>query len=367
MPEGSIVQWDKDDLDAMGLLKVDVLALGMLSALHRCLDLASQRRGKPLIMQDIKDNDEPTYQMIRQADTIGVFQIESRAQMSMLPRLKPAAFYDLVIQVAIVRPGPIQGGMVHPYLRRRQHLEEIEAPTPAIEKVLARTLGVPIFQEQAMQIAMVAADFTADEADQLRRSMAAWKRKGGVEHFRHRLIAGMIKHGCPEDFALRIFQQLEGFGEYGFPESHAASFAKLAYVSAWLKRHEPEAFLAALLNSQPMGFYSPNQLVQDARRHHVNVLPADIEASGWDARLEPDGERPAVRLGLNLVKGLSRQAAESIEAARRQQPFFSEQDLAARADLTRHEIDRKSVVWGRRFSVSVDLGGRGSLPNKHTT
>ncbi len=339
MPERSIVQWDKDDLDAMGLLKVDILALGMLSALHRCLDLAGRRRGQPLLMQDIKDNDEPTYRMIQQADTIGVFQIESRAQMSMLPRLKPAIFYDLVIQVAIVRPGPIQGGMVHPYLRRRQHPEEIEAPTPAIEKVLSRTLGVPIFQEQAMQIAMAAADFTADEADQLRRSMAAWKRKGGVEHFRKRLIDGMIQNGCPEEFALRIFRQLEGFGEYGFPESHAASFAKLAYISAWLKCHEPEAFLVALLNSQPMGFYSPSQLVQDARRHHVNVLPVDIQASGWEADLEPDGRRPAVRLGFNQVKGLSQDAGRRIEAARQARAFDTVQDLAARAGLSRHEMD----------------------------
>ncbi|MGB3288939.1 MAG: error-prone DNA polymerase [Burkholderiaceae bacterium] len=344
MPDRSIVQWDKDDLDAMGLLKVDILALGMLSALHRCLDLAGRRRGRPLLMRHIPDDDEPTYQMIQQADTIGVFQIESRAQMSMLPRLKPAVFYDLVVQVAIVRPGPIQGGMVHPYLRRRQKLEDVESPTPAITKVLERTLGVPIFQEQAMQIAMEAAGFSADEADQLRRSMAAWKRKGGVEHFRQRLIDGMVSSGCDEDFALRLFQQLEGFGEYGFPESHAASFAKLAYISAWLKRHEPEAFLAALLNAQPMGFYSPSQLVQDARRHHVIVLPVDIQASGWDADLEPacesgPGKRPAVRLGLNQVKGLSRDAARRIEAARGAQAFRTTQDLAARAGLDRHEMD----------------------------
>ncbi|HWK70209.1 MAG TPA: error-prone DNA polymerase [Burkholderiaceae bacterium] len=339
MPDRSIVQWDKDDLDAMGLLKVDILALGMLSALHRCLDLASLRRGQPLLMQDIPNDDEPTYRMIQQADTIGVFQIESRAQMSMLPRLKPAVFYDLVVQVAIVRPGPIQGGMVHPYLRRRQEQEEIESPTPAITKVLKRTLGVPIFQEQAMQIAMVAADFTADEADQLRRSMAAWKRKGGIDHFRQRLVDGMVRNGCDEEFALRLFQQLEGFGEYGFPESHAASFAKLAYISAWLKRHEPEAFLAALLNSQPMGFYSPSQLVQDARRHHVSVLPVAIETSCWDASLEPDGKRPAVRLGLNQVKGLSTEAALRIEAARQAQAFCSVQDLATRAGLSRHEMD----------------------------
>lgn len=340
MPDRSVVQWDKDDLDAMGFMKVDVLALGMLSALHRCLDLVGERRGRPFAMQDIRGEDAATYQMIQKADTIGVFQIESRAQMSMLPRLKPAAFYDLVVQVAIVRPGPIQGGMVHPYLRRRQKKEEpAEAPTPEIGKVLERTLGVPIFQEQAMQIAMVAADFTADEADQLRRSMAAWRRKGGVEQFRERLIKGMKDKGCDADFAERIYRQLEGFGEYGFPESHAASFAKLAYISAWLKCHEPEAFLAALLNAQPMGFYSPSQLVQDARRHGVQVLPVDIGISHWDTRLEPAGERPAVRLGLSRVKGLSKEAGLRIVAARDAQAFGSVQDAAARADLSRHDMD----------------------------
>jgi error-prone DNA polymerase len=293
-----------------------------------------------LRIQDIPTNDNATFRMIQQADTTGVFQIESRAQMSMLPRLKPRCFYDLVVQVAIVRPGPIQGGMVHPYLRRRMGLEEPSSPMPEIENILQRTLGVPIFQEQAMQIAMQAAGFSADEADQLRRSMAAWRRTGGVDVFRERLVQGLVSKGCPRDFALRIMQQLEGFGEYGFPESHAASFAKLAYVSAWLKCHEPEAFLAALLNSQPMGFYSPSQLVQDARRHRVVVLPVCIMHSHWHAVLEDiDAPRPAVRLGLNQIKGFAGQAAQRIEAARQHQPFASIQDLAQRAGLSRRDLD----------------------------
>src|SRR5690606_27616978 len=341
MADRCVVQWNKDDLDALGLLKVDVLALGMLSALQRCLTMVSTLRGQPFALQDIRHDDTATFDMICKADTIGVFQIESRAQMSMLPRLKPREFYDLVIQVAIVRPGPIQGGMVHPYLRRRQGHEDAVTPSPELNEVLKRTLGVPIFQEQAMQIAMVAADFSADEADELRRSMAAWRRKGGVDAFRDRLINGMIKGGCPRNFAESIFRQLEGFGEYGFPESHAASFAKLAYVSAWLKCHEPEAFLTALLNSQPMGFYSPSQLVQDARRHRVAVLAADVVISQWEACLETQGhgERPAVRLGLNQLKGLSKAAALRIERARRQQAFASVQDLALRAGLDRASMD----------------------------
>jgi len=343
MPNRSVVQWDKDDLDTMGLLKVDVLALGMLSALRRTLDLAGRRRGQPLMLEDIPHSDPETYDMICRADTIGVFQIESRAQMSMLPRLQPRTFYDLVVQVAIVRPGPIHGDMVHPFLRRRRGEEKIAYPTPQVEHILKRTLGVPIFQEQVMQIAMIAAGFTPGEADELRRSMAAWRRKGGVDHLRTRLIEGMIANGYPEDFAQAIYRQLEGFGEYGFPESHAASFAKLAYFSAWLKRHEPEAFLAALLNSQPMGFYSPSQLVQDARRHDVTVLPIDVQTSRWEAGLEAvsadAASRPAVRLGLNMVRGLSAEAAHRIHEARQAHPFSGAQDLALRADLTRNEMD----------------------------
>lgn len=340
MPGRSVVQWDKDDLDAMHLLKVDVLALGMLSVIRRALDMVALRRGRPFPMQDIPKEDDATYKMISEADTVGVFQIESRAQMTMLPRLKPKEFYDLVVEVAIVRPGPIQGGMVHPYLRRRQGLEPVTYPSGKVRTVLERTLGVPIFQEQVMQIAMVAAGFTGGEADELRRSMAAWRRKGGVDKFRVRLIGGMLAHGYTKEFAEAIFRQVEGFGEYGFPESHAASFALLAYASSWLKRHEPEAFLAALLNSQPMGFYAPAQLIQDARRHGVRVLPVDVCASEWDSTLDFGyAPRPAVRLGMSLVKGMSEAAAHRIVAARQRKPYADTADLARRADLGRHDLD----------------------------
>ncbi len=349
MPGRSVVQWDKDDLDAVGLLKVDVLALGILTVLRRALTLASQRRGQPFSLQAIPEGDQATYDMICQADTIGVFQIESRAQMAMLPRLRPRRYYDLVVQVAIVRPGPLQGGMVHPYLRRRQGLEPTTYPSEQVQEVLERTLGVPIFQEQVMRIAMVAADFTADEADALRRSMAAWRRKGGVEQFRSKLTDGLLKNGYTPEFAQAIFRQIEGFGEYGFPESHAASFALLAYTSAWLKRHEPEAFLVALLNAQPMGFYAPSQLVQDARRHGVIVLPVDVTRSGWEAAFEmplcaAQGSRPKVRLGMNQIKGLSENAALRIEQARAQAPFASLSDLAYRATLSRQELARLAAA-----------------------
>jgi error-prone DNA polymerase len=284
----TVIQWDKDDLDALGLLKVDVLALGMLTAIRRAFELVNGYRAPadPLGLHNVPAEDPEVYAMIRRADTMGVFQIESRAQMAMLPRLRPATFYDLVIEVAIVRPGPIQGGMVHPYLRRRQGLEPVTYPSQEVRGVLERTLGVPIFQEQVMKLAVVAAGFTPGEADQIRRSMAAWRRKGGLEPFRERLVAGMHARGYSEAFAERIFQQIQGFGEYGFPESHAASFALLVYVSAWLKRYEPAAFMAALLNSQPMGFYAPAQLVQDARRHGVEVRAVDVTASAWDCTLE---------------------------------------------------------------------------------
>ena len=339
MANRSVVQWDKDDLDALGLLKVDILALGMLSVIRRALDLAAGRRGEPFELQDIPAEDPDTYSMISRADTVGVFQIESRAQMTMLPRMKPRTFYDLVIEVAIIRPGPIQGGMIHPYLRRRQGLEAVVYPSPAMEQALARTLGVPIFQEQVMQIAMLAGGFSAGEADQLRRAMAAWKRKGGLEKFEGKLIAGMLERGYTQAFADAIFRQIQGFVEYGFSESHAASFALLAYVSSWLKCHEPEAFLAALLNSQPMGFYAPSQLVQDARRHKVEVLPVDVMVSAWDAALEPGSQaRPAVRLGLNLVRSLSREAAWRMEEARAIRPYTDVQDLALRAQLDRADL-----------------------------
>jgi len=316
-------------------------------------------RGEALTMQAILDrgDDPAVYEMIRHADTVGVFQIESRAQMSMLPRLKPEKFYDLVIEVAIVRPGPIQGGMVHPYLRRRQALEPVTYPSAAVRKVLERTLGVPIFQEQVMQLAIVAAGFTPGEADKLRRSMAAWRRKGGLEHFHPRLISGMLERGYPREFAEQIYQQICGFGEYGFPESHSASFALLAYVSAWLKYYEPAAFLCALLNSQPMGFYSPSALTQDARRHGVTMLPVDVMTSEWECTLETSDCHespvtdhqpriishqsrlsPAVRLGLLLVKGLSQAGAERIVLARGRGPFSDVGELARRADLNQRDL-----------------------------
>ena len=350
MADRSVVQWDKDDLDALGLMKVDILALGMLSVIRRTLALVAARRGEAFELHDIPAEDRETYRMICRADTIGVFQIESRAQMSMLPRLRPRTFYDLVIEVAIVRPGPIQGDMVHPYLRRRQGLEKVSYPGPEVEQALARTLGVPIFQEQVMQVAMLAGGFSAGEADQLRRAMAAWRRKGDLSVFHDKLVRGMLERGYTQEFADAIFRQVQGFAEYGFPESHSASFALLAYASAWLKCHEPAAFLAALLNSQPMGFYSPSQLVQDARRHGVEVRAVDVTVSCQETVLEPLAASPetlkvvqavvpmAVRLGLNLVQGLSREAGWRIEEARAIRPFADAADLALRAQLNRSDL-----------------------------
>ncbi|MBY0239150.1 MAG: error-prone DNA polymerase, partial [Burkholderiaceae bacterium] len=339
MAERTIIQWDKDDIDALGLLKIDVLALGMLSAIQRALDLISHWRGAPFGLADIPAEDPQTYAMLCRADTVGVFQIESRAQMAMLPRLQPRTFYDLVIEVALIRPGPIQGGMVHPYLRRRDGTDPVTYPSDEMRVVLERTLGIPIFQEQVMQIAMVAAGFTAGEADQLRRAMAAWKRKGGLEAFEEKLMLGMAHKGYPAAFASAIVGQIRGFAEYGFPESHAASFALLAYASSWLKCHEPAAFLCALLNSQPMGFYSPSQLVQDAQRHSVVVRPVDVTISGWDATLETgEGTQPAVRLGLRAVVGLRQDAAWRIEEARAVAPIASVEDLALRARLETSDL-----------------------------
>lgn len=333
MADRSVIQWDKDDLESLGLLKVDVLALGMLTVIRRTLALLSQRQGRALTMADIPPKDTATFDMICRADTIGVFQIESRAQMSMLPRLRPREFYDLVVQVAIVRPGPIQGGMVHPYLKGHAEKRMVQKISPEVDAVLARTWGVPIFQEQVMQLAVVAADFTPGEADQLRRAMASWKQKGHLEKFKDKLRDGMARKGLSE-FAEALCRQIEGFGEYGFPESHAASFALLAYISAWLKCHEPEAFLCALLDSQPMGFYLPAQLIQDARRHRVEVLPVDVGGSEVACTLVPRGRgRPAVRLGLGQIGGLGRAAAERIVAARRGGAFRDVQDLAVRAGL----------------------------------
>jgi len=422
MADRTVLQWDKDDLDALGLLKVDCLALGMLSAIRRALEMVWKtgsgplfdlRRGKctghahekmqlgPFTMQDIPAEDPEVYAMCQRADTIGVFQIESRAQQSMLPRLKPACFYDLVIEVAIVRPGPIQGGMVHPYLRRRQGMEPVTYPSDAVKGVLERTLGVPIFQEQVMQLAIVAAGFTPGEADSLRRSMAAWRRKGGLEKFEQRLVDGMAARGYDEAFARQIYQQILGFGEYGFPESHSASFALLVYISAWLKRYEPAAFTGALLNSLPMGFYAPAQLVGDARRHGVEVRPVDVTASDWECTLEKVGSETtfhrekigsettfrtdchaplqkkssltllssrALRLGFNMVAGLSEAAAQRIVEARRARPFSSSADLAHRAALDRRDLrclaeaDALAALAGHRHGAAWAVAGVERLP-----
>ncbi|ARW18334.1 error-prone DNA polymerase [Komagataeibacter europaeus] len=336
MDARQIIEWDKDDIDVLKFMKVDVLALGMLTCMKKGLDLLAEHKGQHYTLQTIPAEDPRTYAMIRKADTIGVFQIESRAQMSMLPRLRPRVFYDLVIEVAIVRPGPIQGDMVHPYLRRRAGQEKAVYPTPELEKVLRKTLGIPLFQEQVMQVAMVCAGFSASEADQLRRAMATFKNTGTVSRFRTRLIEGMTARGYPETFAERIFQQLEGFGSYGFPESHAASFAILAYSSSWMKCTHPDVFLAALLNSQPMGFYAPAQLVRDAREHGVEIRPICINASRWDSTLEGperDDGLFAVRLGMKLVKGLANEDAARIVAARGDRSFVSVDDLWRRAGV----------------------------------
>ena len=386
MQQRSIIQWDKDDLDDMGLLKVDVLALGMLSALRRCLNLRAALRGERWQLHDIPGRDAATYNMICAADTVGVFQIESRAQMSMLPRLQPREFYDLVVEVAIVRPGPIQGGMVHPYLQareRRRRGEPLVLEKPELNDALKRTLGVPIFQEQVMQIAMIAAGFTPGMADDLRRSMAAWKRKGGVHRFEEPLIQGMLARGYRLEFAQAIFQQILGFGGYGFPESHAHSFALLAYASSWLKCHEPACFLASLLNSLPMGFYSASQLVQDARRHGVQVLPVDVNASDMDCTLEgtpamlrpqkglptPVLPQPAVRLGLRLVASLHAEAAQRLVQVRTATTAFtSTEDLALRARLPPQDVqalaaaDALASLSGHRRQQMWDAAAQHTAP-----
>jgi len=381
MPERTVIEWDKDDLDALGLLKVDVLALGMLSAIRRGLELVARRYKRPFEMTDVPPEDPAVYGMIGHGDTVGVFQVESRAQMAMLPRLKPKNFYDIVIEVAIVRPGPIQGGMVHPYLRRRQGTEAVTYPSEAVRSVLERTLGVPIFQEQVMQLAVVAAGFTPGESDQLRRSMAAWKRKGGLEPFEKRLVDGMRERGYEETFARQIYQQILGFGEYGFPESHAASFALLVYVSSWLKHYEPAAFTCALLNSQPMGFYSPSQLVQDAQRHDVKVRSPDVGVSEWECTLEEvdAGEtmvrsagttrgQPALRLGLCLVKGLSEAGGKRVAAARKEAPFANVNDLVRRAQLNQRDSEALAAAGalaslsGHRRRAVWDVSGIERMP-----
>jgi error-prone DNA polymerase len=364
MPDRTVVQWDKDDLNDLGLLKVDVLGLGMLSALRRAFALVNGFRGTQHTLGRLPEGDARVYEMISRADTIGVFQIESRAQMSMLPRLKPRKYYDLVIEVAIVRPGPIQGDMVHPYLRRRNGQERVDYPSKAVEAVLERTLGVPIFQEQVMQIAIVAAGFSPGEADALRRAMGAWKRSGGIEHFKDKLLQGMAKNGYAGEFADRIYKQMLGFGEYGFPESHSASFALLVYDSAWLKCHEPAAFTCALLNSLPMGFYGPAQLVRDARAHGVEVRPVDVQESGYESTLErrEDGH-PALRLGMRMVKSLSEQGGNRVEAARRERRFESVQDLGRRAALDRGDQEALagsgalSALSGNRHLAFWEVAG----------
>lgn len=353
MPGRTVIQWDKYDIETLGLLKVDVLGLGMLTMIKKAL-IITQSYSAIKQLADIPKEDQKTYQMLCNADSIGVFQVESRAQMSMLPRLKPQCFYDLVIQIAIVRPGPIQGNMVHPYLKRRHGEMPVEYPNQALKKVLQRTLGVPIFQEQVIQLAMVAAGFTGGQADQLRRAMATWGRNGDLFQFREKLINGMLKRGYNEEYAERIFQQMKGFGSYGFPESHSASFAILAYFSAWLKRHHTAAFYCALLNSQPMGFYSPSQLIQDARRHQLKILPVDIDFSDWDSMVvfttdvfikDKQQSKPgAIRLGMHLLKGFNQAAAKRISTARAQQAFVSIKDLVYRCNL--NQIEKQALVKG---------------------
>lgn len=332
----TVVQWNKDDLDDLGILKVDCLALGMLTAIRKCFSLIQETTGRKLTLANIPEGETQVYDMICRADTMGVFQIESRAQMSMLPRLKPRCYYDLVIEVAIVRPGPIQGDMVHPYLRRRFGEEEETYPNEAIRQVLGRTLGVPLFQEQCMQLAIVAAGFTPGEADQLRRAMGAWRRPGIIDRFRHKLLDGMRQHGFEDEFADRVFQQIRGFGEYGFPESHAASFALLVYVSAWLKHHFPGPFTAAVINSQPMGFYAVAQLVQDVRKHHVEVRPVDVNFSDWDCTLE----QGSLRLGFRLIHGLQESAARGIVRSREEGPFTSMHDFLRRTALPQAQVEK---------------------------
>ncbi|MCC2653063.1 MAG: dnaE, partial [Microvirga sp.] len=341
MENRQVIEWDKDDIDVLKFMKVDVLGLGMLGCMRRCFDLLAEHKGLPYDLATVPAEDKATYAMIRKADTVGVFQIESRAQMAMLPRMKPKTFYDLVIEVAIVRPGPIQGDMVHPYLRRREGKEPVTYPTEALERVLEKTLGVPLFQEQAMQIAIVAAGFTPSEADQLRRAMGTFKFTDGVKHFHDKLVQGMIANGYPPEFAERTFKQLEGFGSYGFPESHAASFALIAYASSWMKCHHPEVFLAAILNAQPMGFYAPAQLVRDAEHHGVEVRPPDINHSRWDCTLEPtEGAHLAVRLGLRTARGLANRDGALIVAARCEDAFASVDDLWRRARVPVPGLER---------------------------
>ena len=363
MPDRTVIQWDKDDIDALGILKVDCLALGMLTAIRKTLEFVGQRKGYRFEMQDIPPECPEVYAMLSHGDSVGTFQVESRAQRSMLPRLKPRCFYDLVIEVALVRPGPIVGNAVHPYLERRQGKTPVSYPSEALKEALERTLGVVIFQEQVMQVAILAAGFTPGEADQLRRAMAAWKRKGGLEKYRDKLIGGMTERGYDIAFAQSIFSQVKGFAEYGFPESHAASFALLVYASSWLKRHHPAEFLAGLLNSYPLGFYSEGQLIQDAIRHGVEVRPPDVLYSDYDSTLEGLDTRPAVRLGLRLINGMREPAAQRIVAARQEAPFLSAEDLSLRARLEQPVMkllagaDALKSLSGHRRQQAWDAAG----------
>jgi len=370
MADRTVIQWDKEDVEALGLFKVDLLGLGMLTQVDLCCKLLQQTRGVELTMATIPPEDQTTYDMICRGDTVGVFQIESRAQMAMLPRLRPRAFYDLVIEVAIVRPGPISGGMVHPYLKRRHGLEPVEYAHPSLEPVLAKTLGIPLFQEQVMRLAVVAADYTPGEADQLRRDMAAWRRSGRIEAHRHKLVTRMTGKGIEREFAERVFDQIRGFGEYGFPESHAASFALISYATAWLKCHFPAEFTCAILNAQPLGFYSPATLVQDGKRHGVEIRPIDVIHSSWDCTMEPSpGDGWAVRMGLRFVKGLNREQGDRIVEARDQRPFGSLDDFVRRTRLPVDDLvglaeggafdgfvlDRRQALWEvRALTRSVD-------------
>jgi error-prone DNA polymerase len=370
MPGRTVIEWDKDDLDDLGILKVDCLALGMLTAIRKGFDLIRKHRGLELSLATVPAEDPEVYRMVQRGDTLGVFQIESRAQMAMLPRLKPASFYDLVIEVAIVRPGPIQGDMVHPYLRRRCGEEDVDFPDERIRSVLEKTLGVPLFQEQAMKLAMIAGGFTPGEADQLRRAMGAWRKTGVMDRFREKLLNGMANNGYSADFAQRLFNQIRGFGEYGFPESHAASFALLVYASAWIKRYEPAVFAAALLNSQPMGFYAPAQLVASARDHGVEIRPVDVNHSEWDSTLEEDAQRDlALRLGFRMVKGLSQSQVDVICARRVDGPFVSFEEFSRRTRLSSAVLSRLSqadafgsLSVGRRQALWRSLPSQKVMP-----
>jgi len=359
MQDRTVIQWDKDDIDELGMMKVDILGLGMLSAIRRAFELIERHYGRTLTLANTPQEDPAVYAMLQNADSIGVFQVESRAQQSMLPRLKPKTFYDLVIEVAIVRPGPIQGDMVHPYLRRREGKDPVEYPSPELKAVLGKTLGVPLFQEQAMQIAIIGASFTPDEADELRRALATFRHVGLISTLRERFLEGMRNNGYPKEFAERCFSQIEGFGTYGFPEAHAISFANLVYVSAWIKCHHPDVFCAALLNSQPMGFYAPAQLVRDARDHGIEVRPIDVNHSHWDTTLEPveNSSRHAIRLGLQMVSGLPEKDAQALVAAR-ESGYRTPSEIARRAGCSRRALDRlaqadtfASMTVGRRQAL----------------